>query len=115
MALIETQDFSKEGPILATTMTASDTAIVGVKNKRSTLIIDNSTGGDLTINIVGNTATFANCSGIGEIDLTGGVSVTVVDGDLIKFPLNPYYKQWLGDGNLTITGGTGAVAYILEV
>jgi hypothetical protein len=114
MATLNKYTFGAEAAIVPVTLTASDDAIVDL-SKKTTLVVFNGTAGSLDINVVGDTATSATCSGIGSIDLTGGKTFTVGIGATFQFPLNTKYKEWLGDGNLTITGGTGAEAYILEV
>lgn len=114
MAIVESFEFGKEGTITATTLTASDVAVVNLSRK-ATLIINNVTAGALTVNIVGDTATTKVCAGIGEIDLTDGIDAAVGIGEVYRLPLNSERQYWLGDGNITITGGDGAEAYILEV
>jgi hypothetical protein len=114
MAVLNKYTFLTEEVIFPVTLTASDTAVVSL-NKKSALIVENSTGGPLTINIKGDTATSKVCEGIGSVDLTGGKPFSIADTETKKFPLNATYQAWLGDGNVTITGGTGATAYILEV
>ena len=114
MAIIESYEFRKEGPITPTVLSASDTALVNL-NKSTTLVVLNDTGGPLAINVKGDTATDVDCAGVGEIDLSGGITFDVLDGETYKLPLNTKYQKWLGDGNITVTGGDLALAYILEV
>jgi len=114
MAVLNKYAFLAEEIIVPVTLAASDTAEVTL-SKKTALVVVNATGGPLTINVKGDTATTATCDGLGSIDLTGGKDFTVADGETFKFPLNATYQKWLGDGNITITGGTGAEAYILEV
>jgi len=114
MAVINKYKFSTEEVITPIILGASDTVQVTLTSS-SSLFVQNDTGGPLTVNVLGDTATEFNCPGVGFIDLTGGKDFTVADGELYKFPLNTTYKEWLGDGNLTITGGDLATAYVLEV
>jgi hypothetical protein len=114
MAVISNYGFLVEEAIVPLVLGASDTAVVDL-SKKSNLIVRNDTAGILNLVVIGDTATTTNCSGVGDIDLTGGKTFAVGIGETFKFPLNATYKAWLGDGNLTITGGDAAEAYILEV
>jgi len=114
MAVINKYNLLVEEAITPTVLSASDTVELNLA-KKSVLIVENASGGSLTINVKGDTATSVNCSGVGDIDLTGGKEFTVADGTAFKFPLNATYQAWLGDGNLTITGGDLGLAYIFEV
>ena len=114
MAIIESYEFRKEGIITPTVLGVSDTATVNL-NKSTTLIVTNDTGATLSINVTGDTATYVDCDGIGEIDVSGGVTFDVLDGETYKLPLNTQYQKWLGDGNITVTGGDLATAYILDI
>ena len=113
MAVINKYTLGAEEVVVPVTLTASDTAVLDLA-KKSTLLVTNDTAGALNIVVVGDTATTANCPGIGSIDLTGGKTFPVGIGETFKFPLNSTYQAWLGDGNLTITGGDDATAYIIE-
>jgi hypothetical protein len=114
MAVISNYGFLTEEVIVPLVLGASDTAVVDL-SKKSNLIVRNDTAGILSLVVIGDTATTTNCSGVGDIDLTGGLTFDVGIGETYKFPLNATYKDWLGDGTLTITGGDAAEAYILEV
>lgn len=113
MAVINKYTLQSEGAIVPVTLTASDTAVLDL-SKTSSLIVFNDTIGALNVTVIGDTATTTVCKGVGSIDLTGGKTFPVAVGETFKFPLNGTYKEWLGDGNLTITGGLDAEAYIIE-
>lgn len=114
MAVINKYTFADEEVIVPTVLSASDTVQVSL-TASSALFILNETGGSLTVNVKGDTATSVNCDGVGSIDLTGGKDIVVANGEQYKFPLNTTYQAWLGDGNLTITGGDLALAWVVEV
>lgn len=114
MAVINKYTFSTEESIVPTVLSATDTVLVSL-SRGSVLIVDNVTASPLTVNVLGDTATTTVCSGVGSIDLTGGKDFVVAANTLLKIPLNTKYQDWLGDGNLTITGGDLAEAYVLEV
>lgn len=115
MATINTYKLGTSELIVPVTLTASDDAVVSLNSVNVSLIVENSTGGDLTLTIVGaNASANYNCPGVGTIDLTTGVQALAVDAATTKINLAPEIKKYLGDGNLTITGGTGGVAYIIE-
>jgi hypothetical protein len=114
MAVISNYKFLTEEAVVPLVLGASDTAVVDL-SKKSNLIVRNDTAGSLNVNVKGDTATDTNCDGVGAVDLTSGKTFTVGISETFKFPLNATYQAWLGDGNLTITGGDAAEAYILEV
>ncbi|AZU97928.1 hypothetical protein [Vibrio phage LP.1] len=115
MATINTYDLATSEPIVETTLTASDDAVVSLNKANIALIVTNDTGGDLTLNIVGAGVSNAyRCPGVGSIDLTAGAQATATDAAVTKINLSPEITKYLGDGTLTITGGTGATAYIIQ-
>ena len=113
MAVINSYTFSAEEAIVPTVLGASDTVKVSL-SRSSILVINNASGGSLTVNVLGDTATSTVCAGVGTIDLTGGKDFVVADATQFKIPLNTKYQDWLGDGNLTITGADTATAYVLQ-
>lgn len=113
MAVLNKYKLRVEEKITPVTLTASDTVKVSL-TLGSVLFIDNVTAGTLSLNIKGDTATTTECPGVGTIALSLGHSYSVPAGEVHKVPLNPQIQKWLGDGNLTITGGDGAEAYIIE-
>lgn len=114
MGVINKYAFGAEAAIVPVTLTASDTVLID-RSKQSILVVFNDTVGSLSVNVVGDTATSVVCAGVGSIDLTGGKTFVVAAGATFQIPLNTKYKEWLGDGNLTITGGLAATAYVLEI
>lgn len=114
MAVLNKYALGTEAVIVPITLGATDSAVVNLAKKTS-LIINNGTVGSLSVNVDGDTATSVACTGVGVTDLTGGKTFVVAAGTIRNIPLNPNYQKWLGDGNITITGGDAATAYILEV
>ena len=112
MATVLAYNLLYEGVIVPATLTGTDDAVYVIGNSGA-MIVENSTGGDLTINVQGAGATTVRCKGVGDIDLSGGKDFVVTDGTTARLNFVPLNQSWLGDGNLTITGGTGAKAYIL--
>jgi hypothetical protein len=98
--------------VTVTTLSASDT-LEFTPNVNSTLILNNVSGGALTPLIVGADATTAPCSGIGNIDVSGGVLLTSIGiGATVAVPLDSissYLK-----GVITVTGGDAIEAQLLE-
>lgn len=113
MAEITKYSKSYDGALTAATLDGADTAALTLQGS-ATLYIDNATGAEVTLNVLGDTATSTSINGYGALDLTTGLNFTVADASEQSIPLNGKYKFWLGDGNLTITGGTGCTAYIVE-
>ena len=115
MATVTTYQLLAEEEVTAVTMTASDDAEIDL-NKTAVLIVENSTGGDLTLNVSSANVTTIDIDGVGTIDLSGGKDFTLTDGAIEKIPFIPKYKKYVdGDsGTIALTGGTGATAYILQ-
>jgi hypothetical protein len=115
MAVVNKYNFIAEEAITPVTLTAADTATLDLDKTNHVMIIENSTGGDLTVNVSSSGVTTIDVSGVGEIDLSGGKDFSVIDGTVVKIPLTPKYEKWLdgSSGEIDITGGTGATAYII--
>ena len=99
--------------ITPTTLTADDDFVLNTRQQ--VLVVSNTTGGDLTINILGDQATTVACPGVGNVDVSGGFDALVSDGQTIYIPINSI-RSYLSDttNQPNITGGTGLAAYILE-
>lgn len=95
-----------------TTLGASDTFVYNA-NTKPVLYLNNVTAGALTPNIDGDGGTTHPCSGIGDIDVSGGLTLASIGaGATVAIPLNSisaYLK-----GTITVTGGTGIEASLLE-
>ena len=94
------------------TLGSSDTLTFNT-SKKPVLLLDNVTGGALTPNIDGAAGTTVPVSGIGNVDVSGGYPVpSIPAGAMVAIPLNSISKYL--QGVITITGGTGIKASILE-
>lgn len=115
MAVITPTDTKSisEVEITRTTLGASDT-FAYTPGVTKYLVIDNVTVGPLTPNIDGDGATKSYLPGYGSVDLTGGYTFdSIAAGEIFVLDLDAI-KQFL-QGAITLTGGDGAEAYILEV
>ena len=95
-----------------TTMTSSDTFTYN-SGKDATLILRNATGGALTPNFDGDGGTTKAVAGIGSVDVSSGLTLgSIAAGEVWAIPLDTIsaYLQ----GTITVTGGTGIVAVLLE-
>ncbi|MZR14229.1 hypothetical protein GQE99_14495 [Maritimibacter sp. DP07] len=96
-----------------TTLDGSTDALTYNAAKDPLLVLANSTGGALTPTITGDEASSINVSGVGAVDLSGGFSVgSIADGEVVAIPLRSI-EEYLA-GAVTISGGTGIVAQLLE-
>lgn len=98
--------------VTRTTMTASDTLTYNA-GRDAVLILDNVTAGALTVVIDGNGGTTVPVSGIGNVDVSAGFSTgSIAAGACLAIPLDAIsaYLQ----GTITVTGGTGIKASLLE-
>lgn len=99
--------------VVRTTLGASDT-LTYTPGKKAILILDNVTGGTLTPNIDGAAASTVPVAGVGTIDISAGYSVgAIVAGACAAIPLDSI-SSYLS-GVITVTGGTGIKASILEL
>jgi hypothetical protein len=93
-------------------MTASDTFTYNT-SARAVLILDNVTAGALTVVIDGNGGTTVAVAGIGNVDVSAGFSTgSIAAAACVAIPLDAIsaYCQ----GTITVTGGTGIKATLLE-
>lgn len=97
-----------------TTLTSSDTFTYNA-SKAPILILDNVTGGALTVTIDGSTApTALTVAGVGSLNLsTGFVTSEIAAGACVAIPLVSI-GQYLS-GTIAVTGGTGIKATLLEM
>jgi DNA/RNA endonuclease YhcR with UshA esterase domain len=98
--------------IAETLTTGTDT----LETDRGTLYVRNDSGVSANINIVGDgvTATedLTGC-GVGVFDATGGIDITVADGDTVPVILNDNSVFLKGDVVNVTGGGAGVFAYII--
>ena len=95
-----------------TTLGASDTMVYN-KSRKPVLILDNVTGGALTPNIDGAGGSTVPVAGVGTVSVASGLTLSsLAAGACVAIPLESIeaYLQ----GVITVTGGTGIKASILE-
>jgi len=99
--------------VAITTLGASDT-FTYKQGTNATLILNNVSGGPLTPLIVGDGAPSAYpVNGAGTIDLTGGeLLASIPDGDEVAIKLDTIALYL--EGVITLTGGTGIKASLLQ-
>ncbi len=115
MAIITPTDTKSisEVTITETTLGASDT-FAYTPGKTKWLLLRNATAGALTPNIDGDGASTSYLPGVGNVDISAGYTLgSVAAGDSVALDLDDI-KQYL-QGTITVTGGDGMVAAILEV
>ena len=98
--------------VTETTLDGSTDTITFNPSKSPLLILSNSTAGSLTPVISGDESTTVTCPGVGEIDVLGGVSQLIADGEVFALRLSSR-ADYL-EGSITVTGGTGLVAQLIE-
>lgn len=114
MATITATDMtgSEDRAVTVTTLGASDTFTYNA-NKDPVLILNNVTGGALTPNIDGDGGSTVTVAGIGDVDVSGGFTTdSIAAGDTVAIPLNSISKYL--QGTITVTGGDGIEATLLE-
>ncbi|WP_288063626.1 hypothetical protein, partial [Herbaspirillum sp.] len=114
MATIAATSLNSIAPVTVTetTLTGTDTFVYD-PTKTQYLILRNDTAGALTPNIDGDGATTQYALGIGNVDLTGGYTfASIAAGATVVVDLADI-KAYLA-GTISMTGGTGIVASLLE-
>lgn len=114
MAIIIASDMKGSGQkaITETTLGASDTFVFNPETN-PILIFDNITAGALTPLLVGDAAAPIGVPGFGNVDASTGELLTSVGiGDVVGIALNTISTKLLG--TVTVTGGDGIVAQLLE-
>lgn len=114
MATITATDMTGLGAkdVTETTLTASDTFTYN-SSKRQVLVLNNGTGGPLTVNIDGDGGTTVPVRGLGNVDVSGGYDIgPIADGEIKAIQLDTISKYL--QGTIAVTGGTDIVAQLLE-
>ncbi len=112
MAAITTQSITQDGSFAITmaTLTASDTITYSANEY---ILFHNPTGGSLTANIKGSSATTKQVDGVGSVSLSAGVDVTVAAGAYKILNVNSR-KEFMAGISVTVTGAAGLTAAVLQ-
>lgn len=99
--------------ITETTLNGTDSFTFN-PTKHPIMILKNTTAGPLTATFVGSTATTVSFDGVPSVTVSAGYATTAIAATtgIVAVPLNSI-KEYLR-GTLTITGGTGLTATLLE-
>lgn len=98
--------------VTVTTLTASDTFVFN-DSRNPVLVLNNVSGGPLTVTIDGDGATTVGVPGAGTFDISGGYSTGVIaDGEVFAIPLRSISRYLAGV--IAVTGGAGIEASLLE-
>jgi len=99
--------------ITETTLNGTDSFTFN-PTKNPIMILKNTTAGPLTATFVGSTATTVSFDGVPSVSVAAGYATTAIAATtgVVAVPLNSI-KEYLR-GTLTITGGTGLTATLLE-
>lgn len=114
MAIISSTSMTGSGlrALPVTTLGASDTLTYDA-SKSPILILNNVSAGALTPNIDGDGGTTVPCAGVGDVDVSSGITLaSIAAGDYVAIPLNSI-SGYLS-GVVTVTGGLAIEACILE-
>jgi hypothetical protein len=96
-----------------TTLDGATDSLVYNAAKGPLLILDNPTAGALSPVIDGADGTTIPCDGVGDVDVSSGFAVgSIAVGDSVAIKLGTI-RSFL-QGTVSITGGTGLVATLLE-
>lgn len=99
--------------ITETTLNGTDSFTFN-PTKNPIMILKNTTGAPITATFVGSTATTVAFDGVPSVSVAAGYATTAIAATtgVVAVPLNSI-KEYLR-GTLTITGGTGLIATLLE-
>lgn len=111
MAAINSISLAQDGVfgIAFSTLTASDTITV---SSNQYLLFHNDTIGSITAVVDGADSTSKHVAGVGSVDTSGGVSVTVPAGEFKIVNVNS--RRAFFDGVVTITGAAGLKLAVLN-
>lgn len=114
MAAITSTSMTGQGArtVTRTTLGASDTFTYNA-SRSPVLILDNVTAGALTPNIDGAAGTTVPVAGLGNVSVAAGLTLASIGaGACVAIPLATIDKYL--QGVITVTGGTGIKATLLE-
>lgn len=94
-----------------TTLGSSDTLTYD-SSKKQLLVLRNTTGGSLTLNIDGADGTTVSVPGVGTVNVSSGVNVTVAAG-ASKSVLLSSIRAYL-QGVVTLSGASGMTAQLFN-
>ena len=98
--------------VTRTTLTSADTFTYN-SAKGAVLILDNVTGGALTVTIDGAGGTTVPVAGLGDVSVASGYSTgSIAAGACVAIPLDSIYLYL--QGVIAVTGGTGIKATLIE-
>ena len=80
--------------------------------KAPILIMRNDTGGSITPVITGDEATVIDCEGVGDVDVSGGVSQVIAPGEVFAVRLGTI--SGFLTGVIAIASGSGLIAQLIE-
>ena len=107
-----TQMGSGDSVLTVVTLTGTDD-FVYTAAKKPVLVLDNVTGGALTVVIDGDGGTTVSVDGVGDVDVSSGFSTaSIAAGSKVAIPLYSINKYL--QGTIAVTGGTGIEASLLE-
>ena len=102
--------------VTSTTLDGTDDLVYTGKTKKQLLVLNNDTGGDLNVLLVGDAAAAFTVQGYGEVDPSAGVTIPVVDATTVSVILSGVDKYLTdADGSIAVTGGTGIVAELYNI
>lgn len=112
MASIKQNQLSAESTVLQSTTITGTVALAYRRGTGQVLVIDNKSASPISPKLTGRSApSDLDVSGVGEIDLSGGLSLgTIVAGAVAAIPLDGVYR-WL-DGQVELSNAVGAVAFV---
>lgn len=100
--------------VTETTLNGSTDTLTYNTGRRAVLVLRNATAGALTPVIDGDGATTVHVPGVGSVDLSGGYSVGSIAAGAVKSIYLDSISEYLA-GDISITGGTGIIATLLEM
>lgn len=114
MAVITATNIQPAGvnTVTETTLGASDTLTYNA-SRTQVLYLDNQTAGALTVTIDGDGGTTVPVAGIGSVSVASGYSTGSIAAGAVRAIVLSSISKYL-QGTVTVTGGTGIVASLLE-
>ena len=97
--------------IAETTLDGSSDTFTFNASQSPLLILANNSGSTLTPVITGDGSTTITCDGVGPVDVSGGFSQAIANGETFAIRLNT--RRGYLEGTIAIASGTGLVASLI--
>ena len=98
--------------VTETTLDGTNDTFTFTSSKSPMLILRNDSGSTITPTIDGDSGTVVVCPGVGDVDVSGGISQAIANNEQFAVRLGTI-REYL-QGAIAITGGTGLKCVLIQ-